>query len=197
MKEKLILGKDFEVLSEKMWKLLCKCYPEVNQTASPLIRSYERIGLGMRTQIEYFYHEVSLWIYDLVVVLSRLGLIRPRNAEPETPKLELIIHSLLFVTQVNRLAKNARCYYLKRPTGPTKNIAEQMSLLLLIRRQPALHAGIRGPTPRPIRVQLESHAPGLLHRWQPKQVETRWQLGVPTHLLEVLVLPTNGRINVT
>lgn len=61
MRDDLLLGKDFEIVSEKMWKLLCKCFPgDVSHPPNPLIRSFERIGLGMRTQIEYFYQKFEV-----------------------------------------------------------------------------------------------------------------------------------------
>ena len=55
MREGLSLG-DFEVINKRMWQLITAMSPD---PASQLIRSFERIGLGMRTQIEYFYQKVS------------------------------------------------------------------------------------------------------------------------------------------
>ena len=57
MRSELTLGKDFEVVSEKMWFLLCKAHPKKSPKPNCLKRSYERIGMGMRTQLEYFYQE--------------------------------------------------------------------------------------------------------------------------------------------
>lgn len=55
MRDGLSLG-DFEVINKRMWQLITATTPD---PASQLIRSFERIGLGMRTQIEYFYQRVS------------------------------------------------------------------------------------------------------------------------------------------
>jgi hypothetical protein len=52
MRQGLSIGADFEVISKRMWQLLCNCFA---QQPCCLIRSFERIGLGMRTQVEYFY----------------------------------------------------------------------------------------------------------------------------------------------
>lgn len=59
MRDGLSLGSDFEVVSKKMWQILTNCFAEVGIGAQPLVRSFERIGLGMRTQIEYFLQKVS------------------------------------------------------------------------------------------------------------------------------------------
>ena len=60
MKDGLTLGSDFEVISKRMWQILTKCFAEQScSSICPLVRSFERIGLGMRTQIEYFYQKVS------------------------------------------------------------------------------------------------------------------------------------------
>lgn len=59
------MGEDFEVLSKGQWKLLVRYFSEKKSDQSdpaaprPLVRSYERLGLGIRTQIEYFYEKVS------------------------------------------------------------------------------------------------------------------------------------------
>ena len=66
MKDGLFMGEDFEVLSKGQWKLLVRYFGEkrTEQGAAtvprPLVRSYERLGLGIRTQIEYFYEKVSV-----------------------------------------------------------------------------------------------------------------------------------------
>lgn len=64
MKEGLQMGEDFEVLSKGQWKLLVRYFSEKKTDARPdipgprsLVRSHERIGLGIRTQIEYFYEK--------------------------------------------------------------------------------------------------------------------------------------------
>lgn len=59
------MGEDFEVLSKGQWKLLVRYFSEKKSDQSgsaaprPLVRSYERLGLGIRAQIEYFYEKVS------------------------------------------------------------------------------------------------------------------------------------------
>lgn len=59
IRDGLKLGEDFEVLNRAQWQILTRCFSQT--TASPvsdvipLCRSYEKIGLGVRTQIEYFY----------------------------------------------------------------------------------------------------------------------------------------------
>ena len=61
------MGSDFEVISKDQWCLLVKYFSErawadedaevvLNPVA--LIRSYELLGLGIRTQIEYFLQQV-------------------------------------------------------------------------------------------------------------------------------------------
>lgn len=54
------MGEDFEVLSKGQWKLLVRYFADKTDILGPrsLIRSHERIGLGIRTQIEYFYEKV-------------------------------------------------------------------------------------------------------------------------------------------
>ena len=54
------MGEDFEVLSKGQWKLLIRYFSDKTDIFGPrsLIRSHERIGLGIRTQIEYFYEKV-------------------------------------------------------------------------------------------------------------------------------------------
>ena len=58
------MGEDFEVLSKGQWKLLVRYFggktSEQSESAAPrpLVRSHERLGLGIRTQIEYFYEKV-------------------------------------------------------------------------------------------------------------------------------------------
>lgn len=54
-RDDLYLGTDFEVVSKQMWLLLMKAFCPSDSKCQSLVRSYERIGLGMRTQIEYFY----------------------------------------------------------------------------------------------------------------------------------------------
>lgn len=61
------MGEDFEVLSKGQWKLLVRYFGEkkseqgvTSKVPRPLVRSYERLGLGIRTQIEYFYEKVSV-----------------------------------------------------------------------------------------------------------------------------------------
>ena len=56
MKEGLLMGEDFEVLSKGQWKLLVRYFTEKKPDTKPglsearsLVRSYERIGLGIRT----------------------------------------------------------------------------------------------------------------------------------------------------
>lgn len=56
MKEGLQMGEDFEVLSKGQWKLLVRYFAEKKPDSKPsisgprsLVRSYERIGLGIRT----------------------------------------------------------------------------------------------------------------------------------------------------
>ena len=62
------MGTDFEVISKDCWCLLVKYFSErLNQgdedseAVQPvvLVRSYELLGLGIRTQIEYFMQQVS------------------------------------------------------------------------------------------------------------------------------------------
>ena len=63
MREGLLMVKDFEVISRDQWKLLVRYFserPDVNEEdvyvePVPLVRSYELLGLGIRTQIEYFH----------------------------------------------------------------------------------------------------------------------------------------------
>ena len=56
------MGEDFEVLSKGQWKLLVRYFSDRTEISGPrpLIRSHERIGLGIRTQIEYFYEKVRI-----------------------------------------------------------------------------------------------------------------------------------------
>ena len=62
---------DFEVLSKDQWFLLVKYFSErlgegeASEYVPPvaLMRTYELLGLGIRTQIEYFLQEVSLIKY--------------------------------------------------------------------------------------------------------------------------------------
>ena len=72
------IGEDFQVVSIEMWRLLVKhfSYAEVskrkrknNETQKveaefkpilPMVRSYEKIGLGIRTQMEYFYPKFQI-----------------------------------------------------------------------------------------------------------------------------------------
>ena len=87
--ESLMMGTDFEVLSKDQWFLLVKYFSEHRRIVTPrpnsgmaagsttaaaeadcyqiippvpLTRSYELIGLGIRTQIEYFMQQVSIII---------------------------------------------------------------------------------------------------------------------------------------
>lgn len=63
MRDGLSLGSDFEVVSKRMWQILTNCFAELGgASVQPLVRSFERIGLGMRTQIEYFFQKVSFFI---------------------------------------------------------------------------------------------------------------------------------------
>ena len=64
MRENLAMGVDFEVISKDQWFLLTKYFSEQAEGTSnegqtirpsPLIRSYELLGMGIRTQIEYFF----------------------------------------------------------------------------------------------------------------------------------------------
>jgi hypothetical protein len=61
MREGLILGVDFEPVTKAMWQILSSNFSlkpsEHNQgtTGQPLVRSFEKIGLGVRTQLEYFF----------------------------------------------------------------------------------------------------------------------------------------------
>lgn len=56
------MGTDFEVLSKDQWCLLVRYFSERTGPSEeaemiapvPLIRSFELLGLGIRTQIEYF-----------------------------------------------------------------------------------------------------------------------------------------------
>ena len=62
-----MMGTDFEVLSKDQWHMLTKYFSERKQGMEesegippvPLVRSYELLGLGIRTQIEYFFQQVS------------------------------------------------------------------------------------------------------------------------------------------
>ncbi len=63
------IGEDFEVVSAEMWRMLVRhfSYAEVQKhrkgekmegekkSILPLVRSFEKIGMGIRTQLEYFY----------------------------------------------------------------------------------------------------------------------------------------------
>ena len=64
MRDGLQMGVDFEVISKDQWCLLAKYFGELvdandenggTVAPTPLIRSYELLGLGIRTQIEYFF----------------------------------------------------------------------------------------------------------------------------------------------
>ena len=61
MRDGLQMGVDFEVLSKGQWNILTKYFsgkdPFTNEVKKPrpLVRSYEKLGLGIRTQIEYFF----------------------------------------------------------------------------------------------------------------------------------------------
>ena len=92
--ESLMMGTDFEVVSKDQWFLLVKYFSEHRRIVTPrpnsgmagggppttvaagagcyqiippvpLVRSYELIGLGIRTQIEYFMQQVSITIINL------------------------------------------------------------------------------------------------------------------------------------
>ena len=64
------MGVDFEVISKDQWCLLVKFFSEHLESENgeegdmirptPLIRSYELLGMGIRTQIEYFFQQVSI-----------------------------------------------------------------------------------------------------------------------------------------
>lgn len=77
MREDLFLGVDFEPLSKPMWNIIAQSFSEsaflkgpaysVSGTSSceakgpfPLVRTFEKIGLGIRTQLEYFHLEVRI-----------------------------------------------------------------------------------------------------------------------------------------
>jgi hypothetical protein len=73
-----MLGTDFEIVSADQWRMLVRhfSFSEVNKRKKqplelqrfdseskpllPLARSFEKIGLGIRTQIEFFYPRFSV-----------------------------------------------------------------------------------------------------------------------------------------
>ena len=69
IKDSMKIGEDFEVVSVEMWRMLVRhfSYAEVQKHRKgekiegekkpilPLVRSFEKIGMGIRTQLEYFY----------------------------------------------------------------------------------------------------------------------------------------------
>ena len=65
MRDNLVLGLDFEPVSKSMWQMLVANFTTPTnepdrEPALPLVRSFEKLGLGIRTQLEYFYQQVRL-----------------------------------------------------------------------------------------------------------------------------------------
>jgi len=73
VKDGVQIGEDFQLVSTEMWRMLVRHFSFIevskrkrknNETQKveaefkpilPLVRSFEKIGLGIRTQMEYFY----------------------------------------------------------------------------------------------------------------------------------------------
>lgn len=68
------IGEDFQVVSPEMWRMLVRhfSFAEVQKHRKgdklegeqrpilPLVRSYEKIGMGIRTQLEFFYPQFKV-----------------------------------------------------------------------------------------------------------------------------------------
>ena len=92
MRENLQMGVDFEVISKDQWCLLVKFFSEQLENENgeegdvirptPLIRSYELLGMGIRTQIEYFFQQVSITEGHLLNNYYKFYYFRETNLTP-------------------------------------------------------------------------------------------------------------------